>query len=344
MTVDEKAVPNDNETPGEGITELMRSMLGSDPAALDYNLAVQIVIALIKRLDHTLDLSELKSWKIVDDLEAGANELSAIVGRSIVLTKTEASAAIARVVHTDSGSIILIAASVFRKLVEGPDTEVHLSINLLHHELCHIHDAGVRKSILWYQGRVEGDIITMTMLPILIRLWDEYSANRRSTPTIPSWFEQAQAELLIDEWSRVRHAVVLLIKEYRLHGDMDSLLSAVASQLGHLFQLAGYIFGTAAGRNKTLEESVPEAFCILRESWLAPLMLAGPESLAMLYDSFGSWSDVSVFDDLAEVCRLVFEEAGLHISRFEDRLYIDVPFTPETMPADEDVETWDEQS
>ena len=222
-------VPPDQDTmqQDESVTGLMRTLLGSDPDTLDCHAAAEIVVMLVKQLDPTLDLTDMAGWKIVDDLSVGAQELSEEVGLEINPTNRELGSATARVVHTEKGSIVLVESSLFRNLITGPEGDATLAINVLHHELCHVHDAEVRKRMPWWQGKVGDDLRMRVLLPPLVRLFDEYSANRRSIKTIPSWFEKAQTKLLAREWKNIRNTVSAAVQCYHARQDIHRLMAEV---------------------------------------------------------------------------------------------------------------------
>lgn len=326
LTPISNAEQNPNESDEEvSLTSTFRELLGSDSATMDYQSAARCVTMLIQRLDPTLDLSRLLRWVVVEDIYEGAEQLAAELGREIRLTKTENSTSGGRIVETAEGSILLLPESTLRYLIDGPEGMAHFTINLLHHELCHVHDEAVRKSMPGWHDQMTGRPLTNRMLGPMIWLWDEYSANRRSTKTIQPAVEQHQFELVVKEYPTARENVAEAIESWRDHGDMGRLFSELTSSFGHLFKLLGYSLGSAAGRGISLEQFDPVSYQFLRETWLASLLEEESiEQLNVLYETFGNWTGIEVFDEFAETCRLTFWDAGIHIYANHDNLRAEI--------------------
>nr|WP_315222461.1 hypothetical protein [uncultured Duganella sp.] len=319
VTADIQVEANDNDP--EPLTSVFRELLGNDSSNMDYELAGRIIVNFAQKSDPTLDLSRLLRWEIAEDIYEAAERLSAELGQSITLTKTENSVSGGRIIHTADGAIILVPASTLRNLVDGPDGMAQFALNLLHHELCHVHDEAVRKSMPGWKDSMVGLPLTNRMIDIMILLWDEYSANRRSISTTQPVLEKMQFELVVAEYPRVNAEISQSIESWREHGDMRRLFSELSSSFGHMFKLLGYALGSSAGRGVSLEQLDPVSYRFLRGTWLASLLEdESVEQLNTLYESFGNWSGIEVFDDFAETCRLAYWDAGIQIFASQEGL------------------------
>lgn len=314
MAPEPESLPEKEGHPPESLTGAFRKLLGSDSSKMDLGLAASCVTMLVQDMDPTLDLRRLLRWEVSEDIYKAAARISTELGREVTLTKTENSVSGGRTIETNEGVIILVPASTMRSLVDGPDGVAQYALNLLHHELCHVHDYAVRKAMPGWKDQMSGLPLTNRMIGIMILLWDEYSANRRSVSTSQKLVEQAQLELVVNEYPRVNEEIVSSIEAWRNHRDMRQLFTELADSFGHLFKLLGYVLGSLSGRGISLQEFDQASYDFLRQTWLASLLEAESiEQLNTLYESFGSWSGIEVFDDFAETCRLVYWDAGIQI-------------------------------
>lgn len=313
----------DNDAPS--MMAMFRELLGTDSVSMDCLLAASMITRLVQGMDPTLDLSRLLRWVVEEDIYEAAERLSVELEQDIRLTKTENSVSSGRIIETEQGSILLLPASIFRNLIDGPDSMVQFTINLLHHELCHVHDEAVRRSMPFWNDHMIGRPLTNRMIDLMIPLWDEYSANRRSVKTIQAGVEKLQFELVVTEYPSVRDEVADAIESWREHGDMGHLFSELMPPFRHILKLLGYVLGSAAGRGIRLEEFDPLSYGYVRGTWLASLLeTESIEQLDTLYQTFGKWSGIEVFDQFAETCRLVFWDAGIHIYAGYDNLKAEI--------------------
>jgi hypothetical protein len=330
---------NAQEGAAESITSMFRDMLGNDSSKMDFDLTTRLITMLAQRVGPPLDLNRLVRWEVAEDIHEAAERLSTELGQEIHLTKTENSVSAGRVIHTDAGCIVLVPAASLRQLIDGPDGAAQLTINLLHHELCHVHDEAVRNAMPGWPGPAE-EVAPLTnfMVAVMIWLWDEYSANRRSAKTALRGLEQAQFELVAKEFPRAQAEIDEAIRSFLIHQDMSRLTPQLTSSFGHLFKLLGYALGSSAGRGETLEQLDPASYGFLRETWLASLLSEESVSqLNTLYETFGTWSGLEVFDEFAETCREVYWDAGVQIhEKPTGGLRMTFPMMWEALAADED--------
>lgn len=320
-TVMEDSQAEANDEAPKSLTSSFRHLLGSDSANMDYELVTRYITMLVQQMDPKLNLSRLLRWEVAEDIYEAAEKLSVELGRAIALTKTENSVSGGRIIETADGAIILVPASTLRNLIEGPDGMAQFTLNLLHHELCHVHDEAVRKSMPGWKDSMVGLPLTNCMIDIMILLWDEYSANRRSISTSQPVAEKMQFELVVTEYPLVHAEIIQSVESWQNHGDMRLLFSELSSSIGHIFKLLGYALGSSAGRGVSLEQFDPVSYKFLRETWLASLLEdESVEQFNTLYETFGSWSGIEVFDDFAETCRLVYWDAGIQIFATPDGL------------------------
>lgn len=123
------------------------------------------------------------------------------------------------------------------------------------------------------------------------------------------------------------------IRSYRTHSDMDRLMKYAASHYGALMKYASYLLGHIHGINKELNLLAPEAASNLAGSYFQATFEELEKALETMWSSYGQWSNLDVYRPLMEVIYSCYKRGGLHLKHLgNESLYVDVPFTPETMP------------
>ena len=162
--------------------------------------------------------------------------------------------------------------------------------------------------------------------------WDEYAATRISAaighdPT--AGYEETFKTAL----NETRQKANELIKAYRLHGDVDQILAEIYGAYGDLMKFACYLLGNMAGLGLSLND-LPATKTALEGHWFQPYYERLGATCQDIFDDYGKWSDKSRFEELGDIADELIVDSGLTVSHLGDgRLYVDIPFTPETMPV-----------
>jgi hypothetical protein len=124
------------------------------------------------------------------------------------------------------------------------------------------------------------------------------------------------------------------IKAYRIHANIDRILGEVYVAYGDLMKFTAYHLGNLRGLGRDLSE-MPRTVEALKGHWFAPHFARLDEALKDIAKDYGKWTDKSSFEVVGDLADELLAHGGIHYkSRVDGRLYIDIPFTAETMPSE----------
>jgi hypothetical protein len=127
------------------------------------------------------------------------------------------------------------------------------------------------------------------------------------------------------------------IKAYRVHANIDRILGEVYLAYGDLMKFTAYHLGNLRGLGRDLSE-MPRTVEALKGHWFAPYFARLGEALKDIEKDYGKWTDKSSFEVIGDLADELLAQGGIHYkSRPDGRLYIDIPFTAETMPNQAEV-------
>jgi hypothetical protein len=312
---------------------MLRSMRAkcTNPATgvVDGHELTRAAIAVVLLIDPTLDLASLRII-LNDEYDVALREASAAVGMKGMAkaTRREAGSGAAMLLSGESFEVLAAGFSIVEGIFgEDPDRS-RLMLYLLHHELCHAHDAAVLRRVL--PGRRVGfsrrrGWSWLLLAPLASNLWSEYSANRRAAGTLPQG-KCIHAPLLAGELPKIEDAARVAVEAYRQHRNADRVLEEIVLELGFAFQLLGYVLGAAAGSGETLSRRNPEAVVALRRSFLSETWVPASQHLGRMFRTSRSWRDLDeMFAPLEELAREAVQGLGLRLA--------DVHGLPLLMPA-----------
>lgn len=161
--------------------------------------------------------------------------------------------------------------------------------------------------------------------------WDEYAACRASAvfgEEQASFYEKSFLEALKDARERANAAIRL----YRVHRSVDRVLEEAATPLCMPLRYASCFFGHLDERNMSLDE-FPRVRDLLSVNFYESFMNRLKDVLRNLWSRRGHWASISEFDPLRSIVRDLLADLGMFFRLLPDgRLYVDIPFKPETMP------------
>jgi hypothetical protein len=203
----------------------------------------------------------------------------------------------------------------------------------LAHECAHVEIAGAFESafpgVLLRQKYA--DAHECFRWQIIVACWDEYAATSISArfgydPT------DGYEEVFLESLKETRNKANGLIKDYRLHGNVNQILAEVYGTYGVLMKFACYHLGNIAGRDRPLED-LPKTTAALNGHWFAPYVGRISEACKDIASDFGQWTDYAQFQVLGDLADEIVRDGGLFVSHREDgTLQVDIPLTAETMP------------
>jgi hypothetical protein len=218
--------------------------------------------------------------------------------------------------------------------VSDPDHADFLqATHIIAHELGHVaelkwRDEALPGVMLKYRSP---DSVNALLLQVALAIWEEYAACRltslwgdqeRQTVAYAASFDMAAENALPRAQTTIR--------KYRLHGDVDKLLDDAGKDLAPAIKALGYLLGHVDGSEMEVdlaEMSPKHMQTIYRE--LTPQF---HQELRDIWNTRESWAGMEVFDGLKRLTSDVFRAAGMDIRKQGKGHYVDVPFTPQTMP------------
>lgn len=215
-----------------------------------------------------------------------------------------------------------------------PEHESHpLAVNIIAHEFAHV------TGLKWNDAAMPGlllaphqtDWFTASLFDAALIIWDEYLACRLAAGfgdavaqrTLYAKNYEGDAALAI---SRTREP----IKAYRIHGDLEKMMAEIRVPLIQPLKLAGYLLGHLDGME---DEQSLDALCPHQvETPYHSVLPALRTELRKLWNTHGNTGGVERFDGVIELIIQVYEGAGTHPKKQGDHYYVNVPYTPETLP------------
>jgi hypothetical protein len=168
---------------------------------------------------------------------------------------------------------------------------------------------------------------------IILACWDEYAATMLSAGfgTEPT---EGYEDTFLKSLLETRQQANNHIKAYRIHANIDRILGEVYVAYGDLMKFTAYHLGNLRGLGRDLSE-MPRTVEALKGHWFAPHFARLDEALKDIAKDYGKWTDKSSFEVVGDLADELLAHGGIHYkSRVDGRLYIDIPFTAETMPSE----------
>jgi len=291
----------------------------------------QLLRQIVDACSSSLDLTNLEAIIVTDDFggtierfqeERGMDKTGytndAIFGRAIakVLRSKPTVGAPERAAILDSGLVLSM-------LMEQSS---QLGLHFFHHELCHVHDEGVKVRLFPIETRIGWtDDLVHVLRVDADDVWGEYVACRLSASTIPDGFDLF-VPFLLETVPQCRERADEIIIRYRFDGDINVLYSEIRELSGLVLRRMANVLGSMHGLERpTCEEDIE---CSLaKQSGFLPIWKGLDDQLASLFSTYPEWTGIEVLDGLGQVVLRLWNVLGIYPeSRDDGSLYIGVPF------------------
>jgi hypothetical protein len=230
---------------------------------------------------------------------------------------------------------MVLNAGYLSALRNPNDPNYGFAVYTLAHEASHVHDlARQDRAYPGVFGQPIRDNRNAVLFSIAQSSWEEYIASLLSaswaSPNQTEYFESTFCKVL----TGIRERSNAHIRDFRTHTDVNKLIRELVDEYGDALKYGAYLLGHLEGLGEMLPKAAPKADTILQElSWFSPLFEKFSANLRILYEAYGGWSGLEVFDPLKNTIQEVFKAAGIEFQpRPSGVYYLNVPFTPETMP------------
>ena len=312
--------------------------------------AVRGYLAIFGRL---MELSRLDRVYITFDYAGTLASLDLGTGSDTILKPTNdeiaTGVAMAPSVLREDGwkSVIVINASYARSLsyeIGGSDdiSKEQLdalraeTVHILAHECGHVHDHAMQSrsfpsetySEKWtpFEHRLKGPAMAC---------WGEYIAEFLSagfgTKDTLSNYENAFCDRVKAAWP----AVTACIRQYRMHGSIDRVISEVGVHIRNIIIYAAYMMGHLAKKEQNLETGAPQAVQTAKDHpELGSFIERIQDELHALHDQYPDFRSLDVFTPLSAVVHDMYKKAGLTFIENENgSLRVVIPHRSDTMPS-----------
>ncbi len=200
-----------------------------------------------------------------------------------------------------------------------------VAVNVIHHELCHVHDGYNKKLLLGHKDTESDpeDSLGYLLNNQANQVWSEYVACRLSVATIyPGCFELYFSHL--DELVKyVSDKSLKDILSYRSHHNINRLFDVIRVDSSRVLKMAATICGYIHGVNSVeLYNEVTNHLSEIgfEETWLG---LSG--ELKILFDSYPKWRNETVLEPLSNIILMYWNTLGIYPKNTEVGLYVGVP-------------------
>lgn len=226
--------------------------------------------------------------------------------------------------------IVICAQHFIGMLEEGRLDQIYntLAHECAHVELNHLYDEAFPNTLL----RKRVNALDHFRIDCMLACWNEFGACWRSARFGPA-DRLAYESPLLSALMEARPAANAAIMEYRTHGDVRTVITAVCTQYGRLLKYAAYHLGNLHGHGIDWR-AVPSTADALDDHWFLPFFERLEKACHAIAADFGNWTSSAPFDALGDIAEDLVVEGGMHFRRHEnDRISLHIPWSIETMPV-----------
>lgn len=211
-------------------------------------------------------------------------------------------------------SAMFLDASIILSIIYNTEMKQN-AIHLIHHEFCHIHDDFFKYNIFGVEDLEDlfihtDDKVSQVTYAHADLIWSEYIATRLSTKSKP-----ANHSLYIEDLLKLIPATYdeckKHLEEFTTKGDDYETFGQIQLTCSLLLKISAYVIGYCHGSNVDLPKEINDFisnYKYLDGVWdcLSPI-------LHDMYATYSNWDGVSVFSELAQAVRKLWENVGISI-------------------------------
>lgn len=202
------------------------------------------------------------------------------------------------------------------------------AVHTMHHEFCHVHDDYIKFTAFGVTNPEElfldtTDRVRQISYAHAELIWSEYIATRISSDSRPMGHDM-YTNSVIELLPMTQEECAAAILRYRTEGDLWKLFGEIQLTTSLFLKVAAYFHGYCHGINVELPQEINDH--IKHYSYLDGVWEELSPILNRLYDSYGSWNDIHVFEDLANLVIKLWEQLGIYPRNEEGQLFISVPY------------------
>ncbi|WP_144399901.1 hypothetical protein [Paenibacillus polymyxa] len=208
---------------------------------------------------------------------------------------------------------IFLDHRVVLTLFEGDNLKQN-AIHLIHHELCHVHD-DYEKYRVFGEADLEQvffytpDKVSQVTYAHADLVWSEYIATRLSSSSTPKDHDR-YVDSLISLIPKTKVDCEEAVLSYRTEGDISKLFGEIQLSTSLLLKVVAYFIGYCHGSDIDPPDEMNNL--VKQHPYLDGVWEKLSPLLHNLYESYGSWESVEVFDDLAEIVLILWGNLGIY--------------------------------
>lgn len=291
---------------------------------------------IIQEISRSIDISSLDGVTLAYDYEHALLELDRGYETTHKLTPSSGDAigiAMTPTVIRDGviKSHIVLHAGMAENFGCPGQEEFRIALHALAHECAHVEvtnrfDRAFPQTLLQSQHETFVDRLKWD---IIRACWDEYAVCRICAGIGADRIEDYES-IFLKQLSSARSRGHEVIRSYRHHGDIDTMLVEVFGVYGNLMKFASYHVGNLRGLGRPVED-MQATMSSLNGHWFEPHFYRLIEVCDQLFEQYGTWSDKQPFEAIGALAQAILAEAGVFITPMDKGHYINVPFTFDTM-------------
>jgi hypothetical protein len=319
----------------------------------DAHRCADVVRGYLGIFGRLMDLSRLDRVYITFDYAGTLASVDLGTGSDTILKPTNdevaTGVAMAPSVLREDGwkSVIVINAAYARSLSYEKDASEDVTqeqldalraetLHILAHECGHVHDHAMQRNSL------PAEIYSKKWSPLEHRLkepamacWGEYIAEFLSagfgTKDTLSNYENAFCDRLKAAWPTITAS----IRQYRMHGNVDQVISEVGIHIRNVIIYAAYMMGYLSKTEQSLESGAPKAMQVAKDHpEFGSFTERIQDELHALHDQYPEFTSLDVFTPLSGVIHDMYKKAGLtFIEKADGSLRVEIPHRADTMPS-----------
>lgn len=312
--------------------------------------AVRGYLGIFGRL---MDISRLDRVYITFDYAGTLASIDLGTGSDTILKPTNdevaTGVAMAPSVLREDGwmSVIVINAAYARSLSYEKDASEDVTqeqldalraetLHILAHECGHVHDHAMQtKSLPTETYSKKWSPLEHRLKEPAMACWGEYIAEFLAagfgTKDTLSNYENSFCDRLMTAWPETTGS----IRRYRMHRNVDQVISEVGVQIRNVIIYAAYMMGYLSKTEQSLECGVSKAIQVAKDcpefgSFIGRIQ----DELHGLHDQYPEFTSLGVFTPLSEVIHDMYKKAGLtFIEKVDGSVRVEIPFRADTMPS-----------
>jgi len=220
---------------------------------------------------------------------------------------------------------IFLHKGIFLSLFGKDEKLKQLSVNNIHHELCHIHDHSNIEKMTEFNNQysILPESLNKVLYQHSMNIWEEYIVPKMSagTKNVESAFDVENIANLI---KYTKQEMDTAVDEYYSDKDTLKIFHKVQLLAGHLLKELSTLLGNLNGifpENNAIEDAIDEVF---QDTYIRDIWIKLKAALRDLEFRYPKWGDLNVLNPLNEAVLLAWNTLRVYPVDTIQGLYLEV--------------------